>query len=130
MVTYHMTRDQLMTYWRGKFIPNAAEKIALHSQEYPALRATLKAVGFKDIETIAILDKELFTPSELYDPEGPLKEEFRKSISLFSIATEEDIKYLVASLTQAKRKGTLAELMMDLDKDAVKFGRFCLMFAQ
>ena len=130
MVICHMNRDQLMTYWWGRFIPNAAEKIALHLQEYPALWATLKAVGFKDIETSAILDKELFTPSVLYDPEGPLKEDFRKSISLFSVATEEDIKYLVASLTQAKRKGTLAELMMDLDKDAVKFGRFCLMFAQ
>ena len=130
MVTCHMNHNQVMTYLWMAYIPSAAEKYALHLQEYPALRATLKVVGFKDIETIAILDKELFTPSVLYDPEVALKEEFRKSLSYFSVATEEDIKYLVASLTEAKRKGTLAELMLDLDKGAVKFGRFCLMFAQ
>ena len=130
LVISHMNRDQLMNYWWTKLIPKAAENYALHLQEYSALRETIEKIGFKDIKTISILDEDDFAPSVLYDPEGPLKEEFRKSISLFSFATEEDIKYLVASLTEAKRKGTLAELMLDLDKDAVKFGRFCLTFAQ
>ena len=130
LVISHINRDQLMTYWWMKLIPKAAEKYALHLQEYPALWETIEKVGFKDIETISILDKEDVPPSVMYDQEQPLKEEFRKSISLFSLATEEEIEHLVASLTEAKKKGTLEKLMMDPDKNAIKFGIFCLIFAQ
>ena len=130
MAIHNMSLDQLKSYWWMKLIPKAAEKYAVHLQEYPALRTTVEKAGFKDIETITIMDKQIFPTSIMYDPEGPLKEEFRKSMSFFSVATEEEIDNMVAHLTEAKQKGMLTELMIDLDKDAVKFGRFYMIFAQ
>ena len=63
-------------------------------------------------------------------PDGPLREEFRENWSCWSLATKHEIDDAIKRLMEAKQNGSATELMLRLDRDANRFWRFSLMFAQ
>ena len=121
--------EQIRSTWWMKLMPLATKKIGIQCPDYPFIRKALENSGFEDPETIAMLDTSHICDEVMLDPEGPLKEEIRKSISIWSLATQEEIDHIVKRLTLAKQNRTLVELMTDLDKDTLKFGRYSFMFA-
>ena len=123
------SHDQLRSCWWMKLMPLATRKMCVQYPDYPDMRRILKNAGFVNYETIAMLDVPCVSDEVLLDPEGPLKEDVRKSVSIWSFATEQEIQNIVKRLTEAKQKGTLVELMVTLDKDATRFGRFSTIFA-
>ena len=121
--------EQIRSWWWMKLMPLATKKICIQCPDYPFIRKALENSGFGDPETMAMLDTPHIRDEVLLDPEGPLKEEVRKSVSFWSLATQEEIDDIVKRLTLDKQNGTIVELMMDLDKDALHLGRFSFMFA-
>lgn len=51
--------------------------------------------------------------NDYFDPEGPLKDEWRRATSVFDIATDEEIKEMEGFLLDKKRKGTLEKFMIE-----------------
>ena len=121
--------EQIRSWWWMKLMPLGTKKICIQCPDYPFIRKALENSGFENLETIAMLDTSIIRDEAMLDPEGPLKEEFRKSVSIWSYATQEEIDDIGKRLTVAKQNGTLVEIMTDLDKDALKFGRISFMFA-
>ena len=121
--------EQIKSCWWMKLMPLATRKMCVQYPDYPVVMRILKNAGFVNPETIAMLDVPLIREEVFLDPEGPLKENVRKSVSLWSFATEQEIEDITTRLTEAKQTGKLDELMVTLDKDATKFGRFSIIFA-
>ena len=121
--------EQIKSCWWMKLMPLATRKMCVQYPDYPVIRWILKDAGFVNPETIAMLDTPHIRDQVLLDPEGPLKEDVRKSVSIWSFATEQEIEDITTRLTEAKQTGKLDELMVTLDKDATKFGRFSFIFA-
>ena len=51
-----------------------------------------------------------------FDPDGPLKEAWRKGISAFGLATVEEMQEIEEMLHDLKEKGKLELFMRDLDR--------------
>ena len=122
--------DQIKSLWWNKLIPEAIERYCIQMPTYQDFRAAFDSADFGDVETIIVLDKLAFADCVYYDPEGPLKGETWRSCSCSAFATPEEMEAARQRLLEAKQKGALKELMLELDKDHQRFGRFCLIFAQ
>ena len=121
--------EQIRSCWWMKLMPLATKKICIQCPDYGFIRQALENSGFEDSATIALLDTPHIRIEVLLDPEGPVKEEVRKSNSFWSLATQKEIDDIVKRLTKAKQNGTLVKLMLDLDKDSLNFGRIAFLFA-
>ena len=122
--------DQVKSIWWNKLIPEAIERYCIQMATYQDFRAAFDSADLGDVETIVVLDKPAIADHVYYDPEGPLKEETWRSCSSSAFATPEEMEAARQRLLEAKQKGTLKELMLELDKDHQRFGSFCLIFAQ
>ena len=122
--------DQVKSIWWHKLTPIASRKMCIQMPDYYYFRAALQGARFQDIETISVLDKPIMQDAVYFDPDGPLSEEFRENWSCWSLATKYETDDAIKQLMEAKENGSANELMLRLDGDALKFGRFSFMFAQ
>ena len=79
--------------------------------------------GFDCHTKLNILGAEFF--NDHYDAEGPLKEEWRKSVSLYGLASSEEIKEIESNVREMKENGMLEEFLRRNDK-ALDVGVFTL----
>ena len=79
--------------------------------------------GFECHTKLNILGAEFF--NDYYDAEGPLKEEWRKSVSLYGFASSEEIKEIESNVREMKENGMLEEFLRRNDK-ALDVGVFTL----
>ena len=79
--------EQIRSWWWMKLMPLATKKICIQCPDYGFIRQALEYSGFEDPATIALLDTPHIRTEVLLGPEGPVKEEVRKSYSYWSLAT-------------------------------------------
>ena len=87
------------------------------SKLYPSVKQYLNMFNkysFKCIAKFNCLGHEL--QEKYYDPEGPLKEEWRSGSSLFAFATEQEIEEIKLHVQKMKENGTIMEYMMKHDR--------------
>ena len=122
--------DQIKSIWWHKLTPIALRRMCIKVTGYHCFRAALQSAGFQDIETISFLDKLFMHEAIYFDPDGPLREEFRENWSCWSLATKHEIDDGIKCLMEAKQNGFVNEFMLRLDGEAPRFGRFSFIFAQ
>ena len=72
--------------------------------------------GFKCVTKISVLGHELY--ENYFDPEGPLKEEWRKSDSIFGFATEQELQSIIQSVRDMNENGQMVKFIKDHDKSS------------
>lgn len=70
--------------------------------------------GFHCPTKFNILGTELL--KDYFDPEGPLKKEWRKATSLYGYATEQEIQEIELFAREMQNKGTLYQFMKENDR--------------
>ena len=121
---------QIKYIWWHRLTPLATRRMCIQMADYYYYRGALQDAGFQDIETISFLDKLLMHEAVYFDSDGPLHKEFRENWSCCSLATKHETENAIKRLMDAKENGTANDLMLRLDRDALKFGRFSFIFAQ
>ena len=121
----HQTRS----FWYSVLIPDAIEESCKHLPEYAKFKQLLHLAGFKEMESIALLE-EMFVPPEVYfDPEGPLDPAYRQAISAFDLMSESDLANTEKLINQAKEQGRLKQLLQENDQERLKNGQITMIFA-
>ena len=118
--------DQINSIWWHKLTPIALRRMCIYVPEYHCFRAALKGAGFQNIETISFLDKHFMHEAIYFDPDGPLREEFRENWSCWSLATKHEIDDAIKRLMEAKGDETATELMLSLIEMLIDLGDFLL----
>ena len=70
--------------------------------------------GFKCLTKVNLLGSEFL--NDYYDAEGPLKEYWRKGISMYGVASSEELRETESTLRDLKDKGKLEDFMMENDR--------------
>ena len=78
------------------------------------LSTLLEDNGFSNIEFVKLFGSTW--AQGYYDPEGPLKEEWRIIDAYWSLFIEEELKIALQRVKEMKLAGTLHQFMLDNDK--------------
>ena len=84
---------------------------------FPAVEQFLRMFnesGFECLTKINILGSEFL--KDYYDGEGPLREDWRKSISLYGMASDEEIRETECFVRELRERGKLEEFLKSNDK--------------
>ena len=71
---------------------------------------------FKLVSKLSILGSELI--KNYYDPEGPLKKEWRDGMSIFGLATDMELRGIEEKVGNMIKEGTMEQFMNDNDKSS------------
>ena len=100
--------------WYGKLHEGLFER---HVKLFPTIRqyfSIFTRCGFEMRTKLNILGADII--NEYYDPEGPLRESWRKGDSIFGYASEDEIRDIEKFVRNMKEDGTLEEFMRRHDK--------------
>ena len=90
-----------------------------YANRFPTLEhylAMLERSGFKCMTKLSVLGHDLYDDTMYSDPEGPLKEEWRKGDSVFGLATEQELKNIKDTVREMNNNGKMREFMKEHDK--------------
>ena len=74
----------------------------------------LEKSGFQMVSKLHILGSELV--KNYFDPEGPLKKEWRNGLSVFGLATENEILDIEQRVLKMNKDGTMVQFMKEHDR--------------
>ena len=120
---------QMRSLWYKALVPDAIEKVCQHLPEHAQFKQLLHLVGFKEMESLALLDEMAFPPEVYFDPEGPLDPAYRQAVSVFDLMSESDLVNTEKLINQAKEQGRLNEFLQESDKDRLRNGQITAIFA-
>ena len=110
--------------WWTQILPEITKR---YVRKYPTVdqwNDIFSRCKFMCVNKLTILGSELYGPSYL-DGEGPLKKEWRNSMSYFSTATDEEINAVEEKINKMKRDRTLEQWRKDNDKSN-EIGTVCV----
>ena len=90
-----------------------------YSKLFPSVEqynAMFKKCNFKVVSKLSILGSELI--KNYYDPEGPLKKEWRDGMSIFGLATDMELRGIEEKVGNMIKEGTMEQFMNDNDKSS------------
>ena len=119
----------MRSFWYRALVPDAIEKVCQHLPEHAQFKQLLHLVGFKEMESLALLDEMIFPPEVYFDPEGPLDPAYRQGVSVFNLMSESDLVNTEKLINQAKEQGCLKEFLQENDQDRLKNGQITAIFA-
>ena len=88
-----------------------------YSKLFPSVEqyeTMVEKCNFKMVSKLSILGSELV--KNYYDPEGPLKKEWRDGCSSFGLATDKEIQGIEEKVRKMIEEGTIEQFMKDNDK--------------
>ena len=84
---------------------------------YPSVKqylAMYEKTGFKCVAKLNLLGSDLMP--NYYDPQGPLKEEWRSGVSLYAVTTQEEINEIEQKLKGMIKNGTVEQFIKEHDR--------------
>ena len=105
---------QYYGFWYTNIVPEVTPRKSMFFRSGECLSTLLEDNGFSNIEFVKLFDSTW--PQGYYDPEGPLKEEWRSIDVYWSLFTEEELKIGLERVEEMKLAGTLRQFMLDNDK--------------
>ena len=91
--------------------------ISRYSKRLPSLKqleTLFEKTGFRCAAKLNILGAGIF--SNYWDPEGPLKKEWRKAMNVFEQASQSEIKEMEQKVLKLKEGGTLLRFIEETDR--------------
>ena len=91
--------------------------MARYSKRLPTLKqleTLFEKTGFRCVAKLNILGAGILT--NYLDPEGPLKEEWRKGLNVFEQASQSEIREMEHKVLELKEEGTLLRFMEEKDR--------------
>jgi len=95
-------------FWYFDLIPEAAQKLADRYLHIPDLVTRLTVMGFEYNGSIAPIDAT-FQGNAHFDTDGPFKPEWRAGVSVWPLATKNELKSALDRLRRMKEYGTFEE---------------------
>ena len=74
----------------------------------------LETIEYKCVSKFNILGRDNY--SDYVDPTGPLRKDWRRGVSLFAAATEEEIKDIEQKVRDMNENGTIAEYIKEHER--------------
>ena len=90
-----------------------------YGNRFPTLEQYLVMVekaGFKCVTKLSVLGNELY--ENYFDPEGPLKEEWRKTDSMFGLATEKELESIKQFVREMNENGKMVQYIKERDRSS------------
>ena len=101
--------------WFTQLHPALCER---YSKRFPSMKenlAMLDRSGFQCVTKLNTLGGNQLM-RDYYDAEGPLKKEWRNTVSFFAIAKEEEIRDIENSVRKMIEKGTIQQFIKEHDR--------------
>ena len=100
--------------WFAQLIPNLADR---YSKRFPTMQQNIKMLedsGFRCAIKLNLLGNEVFR--DYYDAEGPLKAEWRNTVSMFAMTTDEEIGDMERLVREMIQNGTIQQYIEKGDR--------------
>ena len=102
--------------WIAQLDTSLTERYSLRFPSVEQYHTMVEKCHFKVISKLSILGSEMV--KTYYDPEGPLKKEWRDGMSLFGLATDSEIRGIEEKVRKMNKEGTMEQFMKDNDKSS------------
>ena len=100
--------------WIGQLDTKLMERFSKLFPSVTQYKEMLEKNGFQMVSKLNILGSELV--KNYFDPEGPLKKEWRNGLSVFGLATEKEILNIEQRVRKMNEDGTMVQFMKEHDK--------------
>ena len=100
--------------WMSRLDKALTERYSKHFPNLEQYDAMLERSSFKMVSKLTILGSELI--KNYYDPEGPLKKEWRDGISAYALATDKEIRDLEMKVRKMNEDDTMMQFIKANDK--------------
>ena len=120
---------QLGKFWYRVLVPDTIEKMCKHVPEYAQFKQLLHVAGFKEMESLALLEEMLVPPEVFFNLEGLLDPAYRQGVSVCNLMSESELANMEKFINQAKEQGRLEEILQEDDQYRLKNGQVTVIFA-
>ena len=104
-------RDAL---WYGQLNKELSDRYCKHFPTAEKYLNMLETIQYKCVSKFNILGRDNY--SDYVDPTGPLRKDWRRGVSLFAAATEEEIKDIEQKVRDMNKNGTVAEYIKERER--------------
>ena len=127
LVIQTSSHEQLLDgYWWAELIPEGMKAYIRRYPRLDLLAAHLGQLGFGEVERTPEL-KEVLQGDSYFDPEGPLRKEYRDADSNWTVVPDTELQEAIATLESYRANGTLSEYVEGRDKLRQVIGQMTLL---
>ena len=127
LVIQTSSHEQLLDgYWWAEVIPQGMKA---YIRRYPTLNFLdeyLRELGFGDVERTPELN-EVLQGDDYFDPEGPLRKEYRDADSNWTVVPDGELEEALATLESYRSENTLGDYVQRRDKLRQAIGQMTLL---